>query len=176
MSICVDGDKRGYSVMGITTADINDVFGYDKKIHKNYFYRKFKAKDYYFLVDRLCVLNDDVRVVLKGIEDVSKHWWTNVMSSLVQMIVRRYMTFLLNPQHYGGYGNYIFAANYTQLKNYLERIIKVLIKNYNFENRLYKLNIKRPKLIKLSELWTINLLPEAEKLLPHYHRKMKTKL
>lgn len=155
----VPNSERGYTLYSIGTAEMRTHI--DKYKSKLLF--QHHTKKYYYLVDRLAMYNSEIRDILDAVKRVSTHWFKVVKGSLINMMLRRYMVYMMNPQQYGHYGNYIFAANYCQLKMYLQKIAKVLICNYGFEDRYYKLHINKKKLFELSELWANKLMVVVEK-------------
>ena len=156
----VPNSKIGYTLYSIGTAEMRIYI--DKYKSKLMF--QHHTKNYYHLVDKLAMLNSEIRDILDAVKRVSTHWYKVVKGSLINIMLRRYMVYVMNPQHYGYYGDYIFAANYCQLKMYLQKIAKVLICNYNFEDKYYKVQINKMKLFKLSELWANNMIPLCMRL------------
>ncbi len=150
----VPNSERGYTLFSIGTAEMRThISEYESKLLFQH-----HTKKYYHLVDRLTMLSSEIKSILEAVSEVSSHWHKVVKGTLINMMLRRYLVYTRNPQHYGYYGNYIFAANYCQLKMYLQKIAKVLICNYGFEDKYYKLDIAKKKLFKLSKLWADYIL------------------
>ncbi len=159
-------NDEGYTLFSISTAEMSEYISrYESKLLFQHHTKKF-----YYLVDRLALLNSEIRSVLNAVKEVSEHWYKVVMGSLINMMLRRYMVFVLYPQQHGYYGDYFFAANYSQLKAYLQRVIGVLIHNYGFEDKYYALWIPRQELIKSSKLWGDAMIPFCETLIPKFKR------
>jgi len=157
-------DKEGYTLVSISTAEMNEsITRYQSKLLFQH-----HTKNFYYLVDRLALVNSEIRTVLNAVKEVSDHWHKVVMGSLINMMLRRYMIFVLYPQQHGYYGDYFFASNYSQIKAYLQRTVGVLIHNYGFEDKYYALRLPRNELIKASKLWGDAMIPFCETLIPKF--------
>ncbi len=157
--------EQGYSLFGIRDKEVDISQDNAKLLFQHH------SKDYYYLVDRMVMVSPELKVVMDSVGGVSKRWLKSVKGRIVGMMLRRYMMYLDNGNWYGNHGNYFFSANYSIIKSYLQRVIKVLINNYGLHNKYYKLQIPKSKLIKLSELFYTGMIPLCERLLPRY-RKM----
>ena len=80
------------------------------------------------------------------------------------------MVFISNPHWFGSYADTIFASNYSQVKAYLQRIVKVLNLNYNTNLGYMRFKLKRKDLLSVSLRWTNEVLPLTMRLLDKYKR------
>jgi len=141
----------------------------DKRINRNLI--KHRTKQFQHLVDRLLLVCDEMRGVLSYVNsEVSENWYKTIRGTILGMLLVRCMIYQMNPVHYKYRGDLIFYANYSIIKNYLQRIIKVLICNYGLEDKYYKLFVPKQKLYQLSELFYDSMYDDSLKMVIHYHK------
>ncbi len=134
-----------------------------------------RAKHFYYLFDRLVMSCSDIQMLTEYVKDkVSDHWYRNIRGRVVGMVLIRYMNYLLNPQWYAYRGDLIFYANWVIIQQYLQRVTKVLILDYGFENKHYAFKIKKDRLFRLSGMFYDDMHDTAKKMVEHY-RKLERK-
>jgi len=134
-----------------------------------------KAKNFQYLADRMLMVNPELKEVLSYVRDkVSVNWYKTIRGRIITLMLTRYMMFQMNPQWYAHKMDLVLFANYSIIKNYLQRIIKVLIKNYGLEDKYYKLYIKPKNLHNLSKLWARDMYDTSLKMVEHYHKLHST--
>ena len=157
---------NGGEVFGMTTTE--DRKSYPKEIRHKLL--QHRSKHFHFLVDRLTIINSDLREVLRYVRDnVSERWYKSIKGRISGLMLIRYMEYLMYPQQYAYRGDLIFYANYSIVKSYLQRLAKVLILNYELPNRYYGFKVPTEDLYRQSILWTDEMLPTAEKMVKHLH-------
>jgi len=163
---------NGGQVLGMTLKDEYEFIS-RKDRHK---LLQHRSKHYHHLIDRMAMVNPDLREVLSYVRDnVSKKWYSTIKGSLIGLMMIRYMHYFLYPQQYAYRGDLILFANYFLLQQYLFRIVGVLIHEYNLPNRYYGFKIKKDKLYKLSELFYDEMEDVVtEKLVPQYKKLEST--
>ena len=145
----------GYSQRSISTAEMNSLMS--RKTSKLLF--QHHTHKYYYLVDLLVSKCPDLKLLFNAVKEISSNWYKNIYGSIINMMLRRYMVYLDNPQWFGSYADTIFATNYSQVKAYLQRIVKVLNLNYHCNLGYIRLKVPRRDLLSLSSRWTVGLLP-----------------
>ncbi len=131
-----------------------------------------RTKPYLHLLDRMIMVNPDLKEMLEFVKSkVSENWYKTIRGSILGLFMRRYMLCLMNPQQHAHRMDLILFANYSIIKNYLQRTVKVLISEYGLKNRYYRFKIKTNELYKLSELWSEELFEVcSNKMIPHYKK------
>ncbi len=164
---------NGREVIGMTWADEREFI--DEK--NRHLLLQHRTKYFYHLVDRLRMVNPDLDTLLCYVKDnVSVNMYKTIRGRIIGLMLIRYTNFLLHPQWYAHKGDLIFFANYFHIQQYLQRMVKVLICNYDYPDRYYGFKIKKHKLLKMSELFAQGMLPTVEKkMLPHYKKLMDRK-
>ena len=141
----------------------------DRDKHRNLI--KHRTKKYQYLVDRMLMMNPELSRLMKFIGDrVSKNWVKTIRGRLISLMLVRYMAYNMNPQWSAYRHDLILFGNYSILQNYLHRIVKVLILNYNLPSKLYKLTISKKNLQLLSQLWANDMYDDSVKMLKHYYK------
>ncbi len=165
----IPNDADGYTLFSIDTSEISP---YTSKL---LFDRK--SKEFYYLFDRLLSSSEELRYISGIIFGVSEYWFRQFRGKILNKLLRAYMLYVDKPQQFGFHGDYIFAANYSMIKKYIQQNIKS-IKLHNLSDdyidRYYKLQIPYKTLLKLSKLFADAMIPLCEKLLPKY-RKLTAK-
>ena len=156
----------GYSQRSISTAEMNSLMS--RKTSKLLF--QHHTHKYYYLVDLLVSKCPDLKLLFNTVKEISSNWYKNIYGSIINMMLRRYMVYLDNPQWFGSYADTIFATNYSQVKAYLQRIVKVLNTYYSARLGYMKFNVKRKDLLVLSERWINGALPLVTKLQSKYYK------
>lgn len=132
---------------------------------------KHRIKKFQYLVDRMIMVNPQLDELLSYVRDkVSVNWYKTIKGRIISLMMVRYMMFQMNSQWYANKMDLLLFANYSIIKNYLQRIIKVLIKNYGLEDKYYKLYIKPKNLHNLSKLWAKDMYDTSLKMVEHYHK------
>ncbi len=131
-----------------------------------------RSKKFSYLADRMVMVNSDLRDLLSYVRDeVSENWYKTIKGRIIGMLLIRYVIFSLYPQQYGHRGELILYANYSIIKNYLQRIVKVLICNYDYPDKYYRFKIEKNDLYQLSQLFYDRMEPTVTKVMvPHYKR------
>ena len=130
-----------------------------------------KAKHFQHLVDRMVLVNPDLRVILSYVNnEVSNNWYKTIRGRIITLMLTRCMVFQMNPVHYKYRMELLLYANYSIIKNYLQRIVKVLINSYGLPNKYYKLFIPQNELYKLSQLWADEMYETSLKMVIHYDK------
>ena len=159
-------ELNGYSQRSISTAEMNSLMS--RKTSKLLF--QHHTRNYYHLVDLLASKCKEIQHLLETVGSISKNWLKNIYGSIINMMLRRYMIFTSNPQWFGSYADTIFATNYSQVKAYLQRIVKVLNLNYCANLGYMRFKLKRQDLLGISSRWTNEVLPLTMKQLDKYKR------
>ncbi len=159
-------ELNGYSQRSISTVEMNSLMS--RKTSKLLF--QHHTSKFYHLVDLLASKCKEIQHLLETVGSISSNWYKNIYGSIINMMLRRYMVFISNPQWFGSYADTIFATNYSQVKAYLQRIVKVLNLHYNANLGYMRFRLKRRDLLSVSTRWTNEVLPLTMKLLEKYKR------
>jgi len=132
---------------------------------------KHRTKKFQYLADRMIMVNPQLKELLSYVRDkVSVRWYKTIRGRILGLVMVRYMVYHMNPQHYSHRLDLVLFANYSIIQNYLQRIVKVLIKNYGLEDKYYGLKIQKQKLYELSKLWANDMFDTSLKMVEHYHK------
>ncbi|MDB2562197.1 hypothetical protein N9X61_01185 [Sulfurimonas sp.] len=161
-------NSGGYTLFSTTVRDMD---GSMSRYHSKLLFQH-KTKNYHHLFDRLVMSCPHLQEVVNFIKTVGndQHWFRTFRGSVLNLMLRRYMLFVSSPNQYGFYGDFIFASNYSILKNYLDNIIGVLKHEHGLPNKYYRILIPKPKLIALSKLWANEMIPLCTTLLPKWDK------
>ncbi len=158
-------DSGGYTLFETDTSEMS------KKTTRYLF--QHNIKKYYYLYDRLLMVSPDLKVLNGYIEKVSPSWQKRLRGRVLTHFLKAFVVFSANPQHYGGYGDYIMASNYGRLIEYLKRLVKMMIKVYGIpSNKYYGFGIKKDELYYLSGVFASRMIPDTMKLVPKYESLM----
>ena len=132
------------------------------------------TKRFYHLFDAMLRVNPELREMVVFVrKNVSENWWKNIRGRVINDLMVRYLYYSLHPQQYAFKGYLVLYANYFYIQQYLQRIVRVLIENYNYESKFYNFAIKTESLLRLSNLWGDEMIPFAkDKLVSDYNRLM----
>jgi len=163
---------NGGKVISIPMAyEYETVTRYERQLLTQHRRQKFQ-----YLADRLLMVNSQLREVLEFVKvNVSEKWYKVIRTRILTLMMIRYMMFQMNPQWYAYRADLIFYANYSIIKNYLQRTIKVLIKNYGLEDKYYKLYITPKNLKMLSKLWAEDMYDTSLEMVKHFEKLNKKK-
>jgi len=114
------------------------------------------------------MLSPELQRLIEAVGEVSEHWVKNIKGSLVGMMLRRYMVFFDNPQHYGHVGETFFATNFSQLIAYLRRIVKAVQIGYGYDFGYMSFKLDKQVLLELSRLWFVEMQELVYGLLSKY--------
>ena len=121
---CINGGE----VTGFTMADEYELLP-DR--YKSSVLLNGKPKKFQYLADRMIMVNPQLSELLSYVRDkVSVNWYKTIRGKIINLMLTRYMYFHMYPQRYGHRMELILYANYFIIQQYLQRIVKVLIKNY----------------------------------------------
>ncbi|CAI6151285.1 MAG: hypothetical protein SPLUMA2_SPLUMAMAG2_00113 [uncultured Sulfurimonas sp.] len=158
---------NGGLVVGMTTTE-------DRKTYPQEIRHKLlnhRAKNYHYLVDRLMIVNSDLREVLEYVRsNVSENWYKTIKGRIVGLMLVRCMDYELYPAKSSHRGDLIFYANYAIIQSYLFRLVKVLILHYDFPHRYYAFKVPSDELYKQSVLWFDSMYEDSIKMVKHYKR------
>ncbi len=127
-----------------------------------------RVKKYRYLFDRLLMVCPDLVELVGYIKKVSKSWFERFRGRTITFIMRVLVVYAATPQRYHYSGDYIMASNYTKLRFYFQRIIKVMRNLYNIPKRKYKFEIKKQNLFYISKLFANDMIDECIRLVPRY--------
>ena len=156
----IPNDKDGYTLFYTDTSDMSY---YTAKLLFQH-----KSKNYYYLFDRLTTECPELKQLSDWIKDVSPSWYVRFKGRTITFMLKAFITFAANPQHYGHYADYLFAANYTKLRHYFQKIIKVMLNLYDIPNRKYKFEIPKDRLFYISKVFATAMLDDCVELIPKY--------
>ena len=133
---------------------------------------KHRAKHFHHIADMIIRSTPELPEMLEFVKnEVSENWYKTIRGHLVWEVMVRYVIFCLNPQHYAHRGDLIFYANYVHLQQYLQRIVSVLINEYNYPHKYHPFKINGDRLYKMSCIFADELIPYTQKvLLPHWEK------
>jgi len=155
-------NSNGYTLFSIDTSDISPYAS--KLLYQN------RARKFNYLFDRLITVCPDLKEMVGYIKQVSESWYLKFRGRTITFILRVFTIYSANPQHYGYFGDFVMASNYSKLKHYFQKIVKTLITTHEvIPNRYYGFQIPRDKLIKISKLFGNDMLPLVnDKIVPQY--------
>ena len=134
------------------------------------------TRNFYHLFDRMVMVNPDLKEIMDFVRDkVSVNWYRTLRGRVINLMLVRFMVFQMYPQRYNHQSDLILYANYSIIKHYIQRTVKVLIKCYGLPDRYYKLKIPKEKLYTLSKLWANDMFDTSVKMVTHYHKLMAKK-
>ena len=163
---------NGGLVPSISSARLYEELNYNKT-HSKYL-TQHRTPKFRYLADRMVMVNPQLKEVLEFVKGISEHWYISIKSAIVGRFLRMYMVFQMYPQQFNHQAELLLFANYSIIKNYLQRIIKVLISNYGFEDKYYKLYIPKKKLHSLSKLWAKDTFQTSLYMVKHYEKLKRT--
>jgi len=153
-------NSDGYTLY---STDVSDMSYYTSKLLFQH-----KSKNYYHLFDRLQMVCPELVELVGLIKKVSTGWFIRFKGRVITFMLKAFITFAVNPQHYSHYADYLFAANYTKLRFYFQRLIKVLILKHGLYPKKYKFELKKKDLFYMSKLFAHSMLDDMVELVPRY--------
>jgi len=157
-------NSNGYTMYSIDTSDIST--------NTSRLLLQHRVKKYGYLFDRLMAYSADLRSLVGYIKEVSMSWFKRFKGRVITFIMRILVVYAATPQRFGYQGNYVMAANYTQLRFYFQRLIKVFVLKYGLPRRKYKFEIKKKDLFYISSVFAGKMLDECVELVPRYEMLM----
>ncbi len=132
---------------------------------------KNRTKKYWYLADRMVMVNPDLKNMLDYVRtNVSDHWYKTITGRIINLMLYRYMWYKMNPQHFQYRGDLILFANYMIIQNFLQRTAGILKKEYGYEKKFHNFWIKKKDLYKLSVLWYEDMIGEMDMMVKHHNR------
>ncbi len=153
-------NSNGYTLFH---TDVSDMNTYTAKLLFQH-----KSKDYYYLFDRLMTEIPELKQLVDLIKGISPSWFMRFKGRTITFMLKAFITFAANPQQYGHYADYLFAANYTKLRFYFQKIIKVFIKRYGLYPKKYKFELSRDRLFYMSRVFAHAMLDDCVAMVPRY--------
>ena len=157
-------NSNGFTLYSIDTSDISS---YTSKLLLQH-----KSPKYAYLFDRLTMVCPELKLMVDFIKTISDGFYRKFRGRVVAFIMKLLVVYSANPQRYHYSGDYIMASNYSQLKYLFQRLVKMLIKVYGYEKRLYHFHIKKKNLIYISKLFANDMIDECIGLVPRYEKLM----
>ena len=160
----VPNDAQGYTLYSIDTSDIST--------NTSRLLLQHRVKKHGYLFERLLMVCPDLVELVGFIGKVSQSWLARFKGRVITFIMRVLVVYAATPNRYGNFGDYIMSANYTKLRFYFQRLIKMMKKLYNIPDRKYKFEIKKQNLFYISKLFASKMLDECVELVPRYKMLM----
>ena len=135
------------------------------------------SKHYHYTIDRLLMVCPDLASLLSHFKEIGNERLVKyVKGRIVGMVLIRFTMYFFAPQQYAHRFDLMFFAQWTAIRNWLQRMVKTAILAYGFPNKYYNFEIKKANLLKMSHYFARELGDVAEKkMLPHYKRLIEKK-
>ncbi len=129
--------------------------------------RNHKWKHLVYSLRRVCPDLDNLLTFLDN--NGHKRFSSYIGSRIVNGYGVRYMIYLTEPQMFGYDHVGVFKATWQVMIDWLKRITKVCIKNYNYpSDKYYKYHIKKSQYDKTAELFWNGMYDTAQDMVKHH--------
>lgn len=166
--------------MGVINGRLVPGFSSDYELIPNRYHRhllvQHRIKKYWYLFDRLLMVNPDLQVLMKEIKSVSEGWAKAVKGRVVGKLLILFMEFSMYPQQYSHRADLMFYASYIFFKKYFQTLHTVLTKRCGKQLDNMTFLVPKKKLLHLSELYADELMDEANEMKQHYQRLLDNKV
>ena len=116
-------------------------------------------------VDELIEAVPELKMVMEHIKGFSIRWYKTLRGYLLNRYRMNMLYFRMNPQQIGSNMSLVLVALYPWLKEYMQRITKLLIAKYGYKNTHYHFfRIPRGKLVEMSSRYAELFEEDAEYL------------
>ena len=163
---------NGNLVISISVHQMNEDLKYNRTYSK--YLTETRTPKFVHLAERLISLSPELTELFAFIKGISLNWYKTLRGRIIGDYLRRYMIFQMHSAAYSHRADLLLYANYSIIKSFLQRIVKVLIKNYNFTDKYYSLKIPPKKLYALSQVFADEMEQASLDMVVHFE-KLKAK-